>query len=289
MEVASTVAEMRALRRAYVGDVGFVPTLGYLHSGHVSLLRASLEQNDHTVASIFVNPTQFNRPDDFDSYPRDAEGDLAQLREQGVDAAFVPSVEEMYPDGPSTTVEVDEVADRLEGAHRPGHFAGVTTIVSKLFGIVEPTRAYFGRKDAQQLAVIRRLVADLHLNVEIVAMPTIREPDGLAMSSRNARLSPSERKAALVLSKALRLAAERYDGGERNGAVIRSAMLDLIADEPLAHACDVRVDYVSVADTNTLEELDSITGEALVSLAVQIGSVRLIDNVTLEEGKRVSF
>ena len=159
----------------------------------------------------------------------------------------------------------------------------MTTIVSKLFGIVEPTRAYFGRKDAQQLAVIRRLVADLHLNVEIVAMPTIREPDGLAMSSRNARLSPSERKAALVLWKALRLAAERYDGGERNGAVIRSAMLDLIADEPLAYACDVRVDYVSVADTEDLKELDSITADALVSLAVQIGDVRLIDNVTLPD------
>ena len=283
MEVASTVAEMRALRRAYVGDVGFVATLGYLHEGHVSLLRASREQNEHTVASIFVNPTQFNRPDDFDSYPRDVEGDLAQLREQGVDAVFVPSVEEMYPDGPSTTVEVDEIAERLEGVHRPGHFAGVTTIVSKLFDIVEPTRAYFGKKDAQQLAVIRRMVADLHPNVEIVAMPTIREPDGLAMSSRNARLSPSERKAALVLSKALRLAAERYDGGERNGEAIRSAMLDLIADEPLAYACDVRVDYVSVADTEDLKELDSITADALVSLAVQIGDVRLIDNVTLPD------
>ena len=283
MEVASTVAEMRALRRAYVGDVGFVATLGYLHAGHVSLLRASLEQDAHTVASIFVNPTQFNHPDDFDSYPRDVEGDLALLREQGVDAVFVPSVEEMYPDGPSTTVEVAEVADRLEGAHRPGHFAGVTTIVSKLFDIVEPTRAYFGKKDAQQLAVIRRLVADLHLNVEIVAMPTIREPDGLAMSSRNARLSSSERKAALVLAKALRLAAERYDEGERNGGAIRSAMLELIADEPLARVCDVRVDYVSVADTEHLNELDSITGDALVSLAVQIGDVRLIDNVTLPD------
>ena len=286
MEVASTVAEMRALRRAYVGDVGFVPTLGYLHAGHVSLLRASLQQNDHTVASLFVNPTQFNRPDDFDSYPRDAEGDLTLLREQGFDAVFVPSVDEMYPDGPEITVEVDEIAEGLEGAHRPGHFAGVTTIVSKLFDIVQPTRAYFGKKDAQQLVVIRRMVADLHLNVEIVAMPTVREPDGLAMSSRNARLSPSERKAALVLSKALRLAAERYDGGERNGEAIRSAMLDLIADEPLAHACDVRVDYVSVADTETLEELENIAGDALVSLAVQIGDVRLIDNVTLPKDAR---
>ena len=205
MEVASTVAEMRALRRAMGraprgsgADVGFVATLGYLHEGHVSLLRASREQNDHTVASIFVNPTQFNRSDDFDSYPRDAEGDLAHVREQGVDVVFVPSVEEMYPEGPSTTVEVAEITERLEGAHRPGHFAGVTTIVSKLFDIVEPTRAYFGKKDAQQLAVIRRMVTDLQLDVEIVAMPTVREPDGLAMSSRNARLSPEEREAALL-------------------------------------------------------------------------------------------
>ena len=276
MEVASTVAEMRALRREYVGDVGFVPTLGYLPAGHVSLLRASCEQNAHTVASIFVNPTQFNRSDDFDSYPRDVDGDLAQLREQGVDVVFVPPVEEMYPDGPKISVEVAEITERLEGAHRPGHFAGVTTIVSKLFSIVEPTRAYFGKKDAQQLAVIRRLVADRHLDVEIVGMPTIREPDGLALSSRNARLSPEERKAALVLSKALRQAAERYGEGERDGEVIRKAMLALIADEALA-----RVDYVSVADTRTLDELDSITGDALVSLAVQIGDVRLIDNVTL--------
>ena len=276
MEVASTVAEMRALRRTYAGDVGFVPTLGYLHAGHVSLLRASREHNEHTVASIFVNPTQFNRSDDFDSYPRDVDGDLAQLREQGVDVVFVPPVEEMYPDGPKISVEVAEITERLEGAHRPGHFAGVTTIVSKLFSIVEPTRAYFGKKDAQQLAVIRRLVADRHLDVEIVGMPTIREPDGLALSSRNARLSPEERKAALVLSKALRQAAERYGEGERDGEVIRKAMLALIADEALA-----RVDYVSVADTRTLDELDSITGDALVSLAVQIGDVRLIDNVTL--------
>ena len=282
MEVASTIGEMRAIRRAMgrakrgLGDVGFVPTLGYLHDGHLSLVRAAKEQNEHTIASIFVNPTQFNSPGDFERYPRDNEGDLAKLREQGVDALFMPSAEEMYPAGQSTSVDVQEVTERLEGEHRPGHFRGVATVVAKLFNVVQPTRAYFGRKDAQQLVVIRRMVRDLHMGVEIVGMPTIREPDGLAMSSRNARLSPAEREAALALSKALRLAAQRWQGGERSAARIRDELQSLISREPLA-----RIDYVSVADTETLEELDSIEGEALVSLAVHIGEVRLIDNITL--------
>ncbi|MCI0777045.1 MAG: pantoate--beta-alanine ligase [Chloroflexi bacterium] len=276
MEVASTIAEMRAIRRAMAADVGFVPTLGYLHEGHLSLVRAAKEQNEHTVASIFVNPTQFNNPDDFDRYPRDDEGDLAQFRGLGVDAVFMPSVEEMYPGGQSTSVDVAEVSERLEGEHRPGHFRGVTTVVAKLFNVVQPTRAYFGRKDAQQLIVIRRMVRDLHMGVEIVAMPTVREADGLAMSSRNVRLSRAEREAALVLSKALRLAAQCWQGGERSAARIRDELRSLISEEPLA-----RVDYVSVADIETLQELDSIKGEALVSLAVHIGDVRLIDNITL--------
>lgn len=276
MEVASTIAEMRAIRRAMAGSIGFVPTLGYLHEGHLSLVRAAKEQNEQTIASIFVNPTQFNSPDDFERYPRDNEGDLAQLREQGVDAVFMPSAEEMYPAGQSTSVDVQEVTERLEGEHRPGHFRGVATIVAKLFNVVQPTRAYFGRKDAQQLVVVRRMVRDLHMGVEIVGMPTIREPDGLAMSSRNARLSPAEREAALTLSKALRLAAQRWQGGERSAARIRDELQSLISREPLA-----RIDYVSVADTETLEELDSIEGEALVSFAVHIGEVRLIDNITL--------
>ncbi len=276
MEVASTVAEMRAIRRAFTGDVGFVPTLGYLHDGHFSLVRAAKEQNEHTVASIFVNPTQFNSPDDFERYPRDDEGDLAQLRGQGVDAVFMPSAGEMYSYDPLTSVDVGEITERLEGEHRPGHFRGVATVVAKLLNVVQPTRAYFGRKDAQQLVVIRRMVRDLHMGVEIVAMTTIREADGLAMSSRNARLSAAEREAALVLSKALRLAAQRWQGGERSGARIRDELQALISGEQRA-----RVDYVSVADTETLEELDSIEGEVLVSLAVHIGEVRLIDNITL--------
>lgn len=267
------------LRRGMSGDVGFVPTLGYLHEGHLSLVRAAREQNAQTVASIFVNPTQFNEPNDFDAYPRDLEGDLAKLRAEGVDAVFVPSVEEIYPEGALTTVEVAGVTERLEGAHRPGHFAGVTTVVAKLFNIVQPTRAYFGKKDAQQLVVIRRMVADLRLDVEVVGLPTVREPDGLAMSSRNARLSPEEREAARVLSKALRLAAELYEHGERDGPAICNRMRALIGGEPLA-----RVDYVSVADTHTLEELKRIDSPALVSLAVRIGDVRLIDNVTLADG-----
>ena len=275
MEVVSTIAEMRAVRRA-MGEVGFVPTLGYLHDGHLSLVRAAKEQNKHTVASIFVNPTQFNDPDDFERYPRDDEGDLTKLAEQGVDLVFMPSASEMYPAGPSASVSVGEIAERLEGEHRPGHFRGVATVVAKLFDIVQPERAYFGRKDAQQLIVIRRMVRDMHLGVEIVAMPTIREADGLAMSSRNVRLSMAERGAALVLSKALRLAAHLYQGGERRGAPIRDELQSLIRSEPLA-----RVDYVSVADVETLQELDSIEGEALVSLAVHIGDVRLIDNITL--------
>ena len=282
MEVASTIGEMRAIRRAMgrakrgLGDVGFVPTLGYLHDGHLSLVRAAKEQNEHTIASIFVNPTQFNSPGDFERYPRDNEGDLAKLREQGVDALFMPSAEEMYPAGQSTSVDVGEVTERLEGEHRPGHFRGVATVVAKLFNVVLPTRAYFGRKDAQQLVVIRRMVRDLHMGVEIVGMPTIREADGLAMSSRNARLLPAEREAALALSKALRLAAQLSQGGERSAARIRHEMESLISREPLA-----RVDYVSLADTEILEELDSIEGEVLVSLAVHIGEVRLIDNITL--------
>jgi len=276
MEVASTVAELRALRRAMSGDTGFVPTLGYLHEGHLSLLRAARSQNAHAVASIFVNPTQFNDPSDFDAYPRDTERDLTLLREEGVDVVFMPSVEEMYPEGAATTVEVAGLTERLEGAARPGHFAGVTTVVANLFNIVQPARAYFGRKDAQQLVVIRRMVEDLQMDVEIVDLPTVREPDGLAMSSRNAMLSPEEREAATVLSKSLRLAKQRYATGERDAEAIRNVMVTLLGEEPLA-----RVDYVSVADTKTLEEIDRMDSEALVSLAVRIGDVRLIDNVTL--------
>ncbi len=279
MQVAATIEEMRTLRRVLPrkDDVGLVPTMGYLHEGHLSLVRAARAQNDHVVVSVFVNPTQFGPGEDFERYPRDPERDLDLLRQERVDVVFAPSVDEMYPSGFSTFVEVKGLTEVLEGAHRPGHFRGVTTVVAMLFGIVEPRRAYFGRKDAQQLVVVRKLVRDLRLDVEIVAMPIVREPDGLAMSSRNTHLSPSERKAALALSRALRCAEERFAAGERDAERLRQTIRELIAQEPLA-----QVDYVSVADAETLCELARIDGPALASLAVRIGATRLIDNVTLE-------
>ena len=278
MEVAATIERMRALRRVMPGDVGLVPTMGYLHEGHLSLVRAARKQNDHVIVSIFVNPTQFSPGEDFERYPRDPERDITFLRDEGVEAVFMPSVEEMYPQGRATFIDIAGVTDVLEGAHRPGHFRGVATVVAMLFNIVQPRRAYFGRKDAQQVVVVRTLVRDLHLDLDIVAMPIVREPDGLAMSSRNAYLSPDERRAALVLSRALRLAEERFGAGERNAECLRVAMCELIAQEPLA-----RVDYVSVADPDTLRELERIDGPALVSLAVRLGRTRLIDNTTLAE------
>jgi pantoate--beta-alanine ligase len=284
MRVATTVAEMRALRSGMSGDVGFVPTMGYLHEGHLSLVRAAREANAHTVVSIFVNPTQFGPGEDFERYPRDTERDLSLLRDERVDVVFMPPVDEMYPEGASTFVEVEGITDVLEGAHRPGHFRGVTTVVAKLFNIVQPARAYFGRKDAQQLAVVRKMVRDLRRDIEIVGLPIVREPDGLAMSSRNAYLAPEERAAALVLSRALNKAEELFAAGERDAEALRRAMRELIGAEPLA-----RVDYVSVADPETLRELDRIDSGALASLAVRIGRTRLIDNVTLGRDDDPSF
>lgn len=276
MQLLTTIAAVRAARASLPGSVGFVPTMGALHEGHLSLVRAARAENDHVFVSIFVNPTQFGPDEDFEAYPRDTEGDLALLRAERVDYVFLPSVEEMYPPGAETFVDVGPIAQVLEGASRPGHFRGVATVVLKLFNIVQPQRAYFGRKDAQQLVVVRRLVRDLDVPVEIVPMPTVREPDGLAMSSRNAYLSPAERKAATVLYEALTLAQEMWAKSVRDAETVRSRMRELIAAEPLA-----RLDYVSVADPETLTELERIQGPALVSLAVRIGKTRLIDNVTL--------
>jgi pantoate--beta-alanine ligase len=276
MQVAATVAECVRLRRTMAGDVGFVPTMGYLHEGHLALVRAARQQNAHVVVSIFVNPTQFGPNEDFERYPRDEARDLALLRDERIDAVFMPSLEEMYPDGASTFVDVAGLSEQLEGAHRPGHFRGVATVVAKLFNIVQPQRAYFGRKDAQQLVVVRKLVRDLRFAVEIVPVPIVREPDGLALSSRNAYLSPAEREAALVLSRALRKAEALFVAGERDAERLRAAMRELIAREPLA-----QVDYVSVAGPESLRELDRVEQCALVSLAVRVGATRLIDNVTL--------
>jgi pantoate--beta-alanine ligase len=278
MQVVTTVAEMRRLRSQMTGGVGLVPTMGYLHEGHLSLVRCARADNEHLVVSIFVNPTQFGPQEDYQCYPRDPERDLRLLKQEGTDVVFMPGVEEMYPQGFDAWVEVGQsLTARLEGAFRPGHLRGVTTVVAKLFNVVQPLRAYFGQKDGQQLAVIRRMVADLNMEVEIVGVPTVREPDGLAMSSRNAYLSPEERRAATVLWRSLCRARELFDGGERRAEAIRGGMGAVLASEPLAS-----VEYVSVADAETLAELETIQDRAaMVSLAVRIGGTRLIDNVRL--------
>ncbi|MBM4463521.1 MAG: pantoate--beta-alanine ligase [Chloroflexi bacterium] len=281
MRVLPTIAEFKQVRQEEVTSVGFVPTMGYLHEGHLVLARRAKAENDIAAVSIFVNPAQFGPTEDFARYPRDPDRDLALLEKEGVDWVFMPSVEDMYPQGSSTWVDVEKVTDRLEGAIRPGHFRGVATVVAKLFNIVQPTRAYFGQKDAQQVVVIKRMVADLNMNLEIVVVPTVREPDGLAMSSRNVYLNPQERQAALVLWKSLNLAQQLWLEGERRAERIRQQMTNLIQKEPLA-----KIEYVSIAHPETLEELTEIDQPALVSLAVRIGKTRLIDNITLESQPR---
>ena len=268
-----------AAHRAVSKRIGLVPTMGYLHAGHLSLVRAARQDCDVVVMSIFVNPKQFGPQEDFATYPRDMAGDLRQAREAGVDAVFTPAVAEMYPPGFLTEVSVHELTSPLCGAARPGHFNGVTTVVAKLFNIVGPDRAYFGQKDYQQVTVIRKMVTDLHLPLEVITCPTVREPDGLAMSSRNAYLNPAERQAALVLWRALRLAEERLTQGERQGARLAATLRDFISQEPLA-----RIDYVAMCDPDTLREVEQIAGTVLVALAVYIGQTRLIDNAVLRVG-----
>jgi pantoate--beta-alanine ligase len=281
MQTFPTIHELRAAREAVAPGqtVGLVPTMGYLHEGHLALVAAARAANDLVAVSIFVNPTQFGPNEDFSRYPRDEARDLALLAAAGVDWVFLPSVAEVYSPGFQTMVEVREVTQRLEGAVRPGHFAGVATVVAKLFNLVQPARAYFGQKDAQQVVVLRRMVRDLNFPVELVVRPIEREPDGLARSSRNVYLNPEERIAALCLSRALRAAGEQWQAGVRDGDTLRAAMEAVLAAEPLA-----RPDYVSVADPDTLDELQAIApGQgALASLAVRIGKTRLIDNVLLE-------
>ena len=276
MQVINTIAEMRKLRRQLSEPVGFVPTMGYFHEGHLSLVRQARKENPTVVVSIFVNPTQFGPGEDFQDYPRDLNRDLELLEREKVDIVFVPSEEEIYPRGFNSWVDVEKVTERLEGASRPGHFRGVATICAKLFNIIQPTRAYFGQKDAQQATVIKKMVADLNMNLEIVVVPTVRESNGLAMSSRNTYLNPEERQAATVLFKALSLARELWQGGEKDAGKIRHQMTSLIQKEPLA-----KIDYVSIVDANTLEELKKIDRPAIVFLAVRIGKTRLIDNVIL--------
>lgn len=258
--------------------MGLIPTMGYLHAGHISHVERARAADDIVVVSIFVNPTQFGHGEDFSRYPRNMENDLRLLEQAGVDWVFAPDAEEMYPHGYSTYVDVLGVTDALEGAARPGHFKGVATVVSKLFNIVQPHHAYFGQKDAQQAVVIRKMVRELNFPVEIVVGETMREADGLAMSSRNVYLGTQERQAALVLHRSLEAVRELWERGERRGSVLREAMRRTLAAEPLAHP-----DYVSVADPQTLQELDDSGGarSALASLAVRIGSTRLIDNFVL--------
>ncbi|MDQ5824557.1 MAG: pantoate--beta-alanine ligase [Chloroflexota bacterium] len=281
MQVITTIEELRGVRAglAQGQTLGFVPTMGYLHAGHISLVEMARRECDLVAVSIFVNPTQFGPKEDFSRYPRDTERDLAMLREAGASWVFMPGVEQIYPPGFSTYVQVREVTVRLEGEVRPGHFEGVATVVAKLFNLVQPHRAYFGQKDAQQVVVIKKMVSDLNFPLEIRVGETLREPDGLAMSSRNVYLNPEERQAALVLYRALTAARDLWDQGERRGTTLREAMSRSIAAEPLA-----RPDYASVTDPTTLEELDDSgeAQEALASLAVRIGSTRLIDNMLLK-------
>lgn len=276
MLVHRTIADFRAWRSAWSGSVGLVPTMGYLHDGHLSLVRASKRECDITVATIFVNPTQFAPNEDLSTYPRDEARDLDLLKREKVDAVFIPAADEIYPDGYSTYVTVENLTSRLEGASRPTHFRGVTTVVMKLLQITQPQRAYFGQKDAQQLAVVRRMVRDLNVPVEIIGQPIVREPDGLAMSSRNVYLTPEQRQAAIVLSRCVRMAEQWFADGVRDATAIRDEMHAMIAEEPLAE-----VDYVSVADAETLEEINTIEAPALTSLAVRFGTTRLIDNTIL--------
>ncbi|SDF17293.1 pantoate--beta-alanine ligase [Sporolituus thermophilus] len=281
-EVKKLVRELRRQGKT----IGLVPTMGYLHEGHLTLMRRAKAEQDVVVATVFVNPLQFGPSEDFAVYPRDLDRDSRLAAAAGVDVLFAPPVEEMYPRGYENMlafVDVRRVTERLCGASRPGHFRGVATVVTKLFNIVEPDAAYFGQKDAQQVVVIRTMVRDLNMNVRIVTVPIVREPDGLAMSSRNVYLAPAERQAALVLSRALKLAKEKLDAGERSAATLIAAMRELISREPLA-----TIDYISVSDAETLEELDTVRAPALVALAVKIGKTRLIDNLLWEETQHVS-
>jgi pantoate--beta-alanine ligase len=277
MKIIETVAEMKHIRHELKGTVGFVPTMGYLHEGHLTLVRRSREANDHTVVSIFVNPTQFGPSEDFERYPRDYPRDFAMLEKEKTDFVFLPKPPEIYPEGFNTWVEVYKVTVRLVGAVRPGHFRGVATVVNKLFNIVEPTRAYFGQKDAQQCVVVKKMVMDLNMNLEMVIVPTVREKDGLAMSSRNVYLSPEERQQAPVLYKALITAHIMWTESEKDSEKLRQAMIDLIRQKPLG-----KVEYISIANALTIKELEKADPPAVISLAVKFGKTRLIDNILLE-------
>ncbi len=280
MDVVGTIEAYRKLRSDLPEPVGFVPTMGYLHEGHLSLVRHAKRAAASVVASIFVNPSQFAPSEDLTAYPRDLDRDLKLLEAEGVDLVFVPTVEEMYPNGFDTWVDVEELTQRLEGASRPTHFRGVATVVCKLFNIVQPQIAVFGQKDAQQALVIHRAIRDLGFDIDLIVAPTVREADGLAMSSRNAYLTPEEREAATALCRSLRHAENLFAGGERNAENLHHAMMEILEAEALLQPI-----YVSIADVLALEELETIDRKALVSLAVRVGNARLIDNVVLPTGE----
>jgi len=281
MRVTESLEELRDSRRSLRGSFGLVPTMGALHEGHASLVRRAREECDAVGVSIFVNPAQFGPGEDLAAYPRPIGRDLELLEGLGADLVWTPAAASLYGPGYQTWVTVEEITRPLEGGCRPGHFRGVATVVAKLLNAFTPDRAYFGQKDAQQVAVIRRMVRDLDFPLEVVVCPTVREPDGLALSSRNAYLGAAERRAAAVLYRALAAARARYDAGERAGEALRAAMREELRSEPLA-----REEYVSVADPETLLELDRVEGGGLLSLAVRIGRTRLIDNLTLERRGR---
>lgn len=280
MLIYSKIAEMKKYlseQKAIGKKIGFVPTMGYLHEGHLALIKDAKEENDIVVVSIFVNPTQFGKGEDFESYPRDLNKDAALSEKAGADAIFAPEVSEMYPIGYQTFVEVEEITENLCGASRPGHFRGVTTVVTKLFNIITPDNAYFGQKDAQQTVVIKRMVKDLNMNVNVKVCSIVRESDGLAMSSRNVYLNKEERKQALVLNQSLILAKELIEKGERDVTKIVNQMTELINDQPLA-----KIDYVSIVDSESLKELNITSGKILIAIAVKVGTTRLIDNIMME-------
>ena len=280
MKICATIPEARAACRAARAShkrLGLVPTMGALHEGHLSLVRAAKAQCDAVAVSIFVNPTQFGPTEDLSKYPRQFDRDCRLLENEGVEILFAPPVEEIYPDGEVTWVLVEGLSEKLDGRSRPGHFRGVTTIVSKLFHIIEPDDAFFGQKDAAQLAVIRRMVRDLNFPVEIVACPIVREPDGLAMSSRNAYLNREERSRALVLQRALQKARQQFDAGERIAAKLISAAKEVIAGEP-----QVALDYFEIVDPDMLDPVERISQKTLVGVAAYVGTTRLIDNLVLE-------
>ena len=280
MEVIREIAPLRGRIKEIKGEnmsIGFVPTMGFLHEGHLSLMRKAREENDYLVISIFVNPLQFGVGEDYDEYPRDLERDKELAASVGCDLIFSPPVKEMYPRGYSTFVEVERLTERLCGASRPGHFRGVTTVVTKLFNLISPDRAYFGQKDAQQAIIIQKMIQDLNMDLELVILPTVREEDGLAMSSRNKYLTPYQREQALLIYKALQKAQENIEVGEKNTERIRELIREIILQGE-----EAVIDYIEIVDTYEFQPLSILQGSCLIAVAVKLGEVRLIDNIMVE-------